>query len=72
MKRIRCDLCGKDEALKVVAYALPMRLCMADGCHYLWGFWSFVFAVLPFNGHFLAYERGYPAALWRWLTRWPE
>jgi hypothetical protein len=60
-----CPACGRRSA-RVLCYGFPMWICE---CEVLWGFWSWVPVLLPFNGMFLAYTPGhYFGALWRYLT----
>jgi hypothetical protein len=73
---MKCPACD-GTAIKVIAAALPMKLCTEDGCRALWGepfatIYTFLFA--PLEGwmnrgfYFLAYEGSYFYALWDWLT----
>jgi hypothetical protein len=56
--------------LKVIYMGFPMRLCATEDCGCLQGMWSLVLHIglVPFNGYFMTYDRGYLNALWCWLT----
>jgi len=67
-----CPNCGK-QGVKVIASAMPMKLCTT--CYTLWGFWSdiYTFLVAPIEGMFndgfafMIYEGSYLGALWDWV-----
>ncbi len=69
-----CPECQGD-ASKVLYLGLPMRLCLTEECHTVWGFWSYVpvmFPIVTSDGFeagfaFTPYEGPYLAALWCWL-----
>lgn len=62
-----CQLCGA-RAHKVICAGIPLKLCSNEDCNCVWGFWSWIFDLLPFNGYFMIYRKGYLDALWHWLT----
>lgn len=60
---IKCPSCKK-KATKVIYMGLPMRLCDdTENCSTLFGFWSFIVLITPFNGVFLTYTGSYWSAL---------
>lgn len=74
-----CPNCGSP-ASKVIAVAMPMKLCHNDDCHVLWGepfasIYTYLFA--PIEGMishhfcFMAYEGSYFKALWYWFRYRP-
>jgi hypothetical protein len=54
--------------MKVIYMGLPLRLCSDDLCNCVFGFWSWVMEVVPFNGIFMVYTSSYLPALWHWLS----
>lgn len=62
-----CINCQRDTADKAIYAGLPVRMCFADDCNTLWGFWSELMLYLPFNGWFYRYEGSYLVALYHWL-----
>jgi hypothetical protein len=62
-----CPLCGSSHE-KVIYAGLPLKLCVKKDCNCVWGFWSRLFYLLPFNGVFMKYHGSYWRALWHWLT----
>ena len=67
-----CPICKSTEkAQKVIYMGLPLYLCDCDNVVY--GFWSWLFSWLPFNGVFFVYKGRYRRALWHWVNDWePE
>jgi hypothetical protein len=68
----RCPLCGAD-ARRVLYCGAPMKLCRAEECSCVFGWWEWVLRAFPWNVDgawaFVPYERGdYWRALWAWLT----
>lgn len=64
-----CPICCSTEQVQRVIYmGLPLYLCDCDNVVY--GFWSWLFGLLPFNGEFMVYECSYWRALWYWLIDW--
>lgn len=71
---MNCPECNSENCEKVIACALPMKICMS--CNTLFGFFStfyaYVIAPIEMNlkGHtvFMTYDCGYLEALWVWLT----
>lgn len=73
---MNCPAC-QSEAVKVIYFGLPMKLCSDPQCCCLFGALSWVATVLPIPSTneygepgwgFLAYEGGYLRALWHWLS----
>ena len=64
--KIYCPICGKHSE-KVIYYGLPHRLCNNENCNCLFGFWSGLTTLLPFNGVFMKYDGQYFPAMLRWL-----
>ena len=62
----KCPICNKD-SVKVIYYGMPHLLCEDDSCNCLFGFWSNITTLLPFNGIFMQYEGSYFIALFYWL-----
>lgn len=61
-----CPLCGK-EPYKIIYYGMPTYFCKNEDCNCLYGFWSFIYDRLPFNGMLYIYDDRYLKALYRWL-----
>lgn len=65
-----CPSCKQESGAKVMYMGFPMKLCYAEKCSCLWGFWSFIVMLFPWNmdGHwvFVGYERYWPS-LWYWI-----
>lgn len=69
MKRA-CPRCRNSGRFRVLYAGLPLWLCSDPDCHCVWGFWSSLFFMLPFNGAFFVYEPGRPFAYARALVAW--
>jgi len=67
MNKKKCPVC-RCSGDKVLYAGIPLRLCVNEKCNNIWGLWSFLMLVVPFNGYFLVYEGNYFIALWDWLT----
>lgn len=62
-----CPACGA-KAIRVMYSGFPGKLCESEECSTGWGFWTFMWTIVPFNGHFVGYaKRGYLRALWSFL-----
>ncbi len=46
----------------------PMLLCQNEECSCVFGFWARLLDIVPCNGWFMTYDKGYVDALWCWLT----
>ncbi|HDH51247.1 MAG TPA: hypothetical protein ENH31_00485 [Nitrospirae bacterium] len=66
VNKLRCPTCYW-EGTKALYAGIPIKLCTNEECSTVWGFWSFLITLLPFNGWFFAYEGNYFIALWDWL-----
>jgi hypothetical protein len=64
---MKCPNCGIN-ADKVLYCGIPMKLSMNYNCRTLFGFWSFMVHLAPFNGMFITYTGSYLDALWYFLT----
>ena len=64
----QCPNCGQ-ESMKVIYYGLPMKFCSDEECNTMFGFWSFICPLLPFNGWLFVYEGSYIYALYLWLFK---
>lgn len=75
----KCPRCGGGR-VRVIYMGFPMWFCGASHelalegrepeCITLWGFWSYILAVVPFNGVMFYYDYkrySYPRALLVWL-----
>lgn len=62
---LKCPECGQ-EAEKVIYAGIPANLCITPVCSTLWGFFSGLIVLLPFNGMFFVYEGNYFLALIDW------
>lgn len=70
-----CPLCNSAEVKKVVYYGLPVKMCFAmrergrlvEPCNCMFGCWTLITNLLPFNGCVLVYEGSYLKAMWHWL-----
>jgi len=63
---MKCPRCGK-AGQKVLYMGIPAQFCVDQECSTLWGFWSFLITLVPFNGWFFCYNGNYFCALWHWL-----
>lgn len=69
MRRRGCPRCNST-GWRVLYAGIPLRLCPDPDCCCVWGFWSWLFFLLPFNGMFFVCRPGpfsYLRALWAWL-----
>jgi|GEM_PF-3495887 len=64
--KIKCPACGA-KGIKVIYAAIPAKFCTNMECNTLWGRFSFLITLLPFNGWFFVYEGNYFRALFSWL-----
>jgi len=63
---MKCPTCGV-ESSKVLYMGIPVRLCNDRNCNTVFGFWSWLMALVPFNGFFFVYEGSYLKAMYDWL-----
>ncbi len=63
-----CPSC-KSKGTKALYAGIPVKICTNDigECYLVWGFFSPLLTIIPFNGWFFTYEGNYFAALWEWL-----
>lgn len=62
----KCPLCNSDYD-KVIYYGLPTKLCQNEVCSCMFGFWTIITNLLPFNGWLLIYNGTYINALLHFL-----
>ena len=68
MKKPKCVNCNNTDPHRVIYSGFPLWLCREDECSLVWGFWSFIFVFIPFNGWFYAYDgMNYVTAMWNWM-----
>ena len=65
---MECPNCDSGST-KVIYMGLPMRICWANKCNTMFGFWSIILYVVPFNGWLYSYEGNYIEGLIGW---WKE
>jgi len=68
-----CPICNQP-GQAAIYMALPVWLCPDDRCSTLWGFWSWVPALM-YTGWFMTYDgtfRGYLRGVWLFLFARPE
>jgi|TARA_Y100000310_G_C20691033_1_gene822208 hypothetical protein len=63
---MKCPGCD-NESNKAIYMGFPLRLCTNEDCLTLFGFWSWIMDIVPFNGWFYIYEGNYFIALYYWL-----
>jgi hypothetical protein len=60
-------MCNKT-GMRVMQFGIPGYLCSDENCSVVWGSFTWLWLVLPFNGWFITYEKGgYWRALWHFL-----
>lgn len=65
---MKCPSCEQPTGRKVFYAGIPAKLCTEDDCGTIWGPFSFLLLIIPFNGWFLDYTDGnYFGALWHFL-----
>ena len=62
----KCPLCANNR-MKIIYYGLPANFCENDQCNCMWGFWTNITNMLPFNGALFVYSGNYFTALYDWM-----
>lgn len=61
-----CPICDKT-SIKVIYYGFPVRICEDGTCSCMFGFWTNITSIFPFNGWMMEYEGSYFKALYDWI-----